>query len=264
MKDREADQMHIQAEALVLREAMYKESDKILTVLTRHEGKKTVRAHGARRVGHKLTAASQPLVYSRMTFFEHRGRCTLDEAEMLDAFFELRQDLERLSLALYLAELCEALSDEAPDPAVFSLMLNTCHALSHWRKPPAIIKPAAELRLLSLCGFQPSADGCAACRRLPPEEPCLHVGQGTIHCAGCRAQLETGVSLPLGTDAYLALRHIVLGDPKRLFSFTLTPEPLARLTAAAESFVLTHLERGFGTLAFYKRIAVTSTGANHH
>ena len=246
--------MHILTEALVLREAMYKESDKILTILTRNEGKKTVRARGARRVNNQLSAVSQPLVYSRMTLFEHKGRCTLDEGEPLDAFFALRQDLERLSLALYLGELCEALSDEAPDPAVFSLMLNICYALSHLRKPPALVKPAAELRMLSLCGFQPSVEGCAVCRRSPPEDARLHVGQGTVLCAGCRDAVDAGVSLPLGTDAWLALRHVVLGDAKRLFSFSLSPEPLALLTAAAEAFVLTHLERGFGTLDFYKKI----------
>ena len=246
--------MHIQTEALVLREALYKESDKILTVLTRDEGKMTVRARGARRGGNKLAAASQTLVYSHMTLFEHKTRCTLDESEVLDAFFPLRQDVECLSLALYLAELCEALTDEAPDPAVFSLMLNVCHALSHLRKPPPLVKPAAELRLLSLSGFQPATEICPVCGKAPPESPCLHVSQGFVQCAACREQQEKGRSLPLGRDAWMALRHIVAGNPKRLFSFTLPPGPLALLTAASEAFVLTQLEREFRTLTFHKNL----------
>ena len=246
--------MHIQTEAFVLREAQYKESDKILTVLTRNEGKKTVRVRGARRVNNKLSAAAQPLIYSQMTLFAYKGRCTLDDAEVLDAFFSLRQDIERLSLALYIAELCEALTFEAPEPSVFALMLNTCHALSHQSRPPSIVKPAAELRLLSLSGFQPSVQRCPACGRAPPENPCLHVRQGFVHCAACRGHMDEGPSQPLGPDAWLALRHIVQGDPKRLFSFTLTPEPLARLTEASEAYVLTHLERGFRTLEFFKKI----------
>ena len=246
--------MHIQTEAIVLREAQYKESDKILTVLTKTEGKRTVRARGVRRINSKLAAASQPLVYSRMVLFEHKGLCTLDEAEVLDSFFDLRRDLERLSLALYLSDLCEALTLDLPDPAVFSLMLNTCHALAHLKKSHALVKPAAELRLLSLCGYQPSADACPVCLRVPPEQPCLHMGQGVVHCANCRDGMEQGLSLPLGIDAWLALRHIVLGDAKRLFSFALSSEPLALLTAAVEAFMLTHLDREFSTLTFYKKI----------
>jgi DNA repair protein RecO (recombination protein O) len=246
--------MHIQTDALVLREAQYKETDKILTVLTRQSGKRAVRARGARRPGGRLAAASQPLVYSRMTLFENRDRLILDEAEVIDTFYGLRRDIERLSLAVYLAGLCEALSDEVPDPAVLSLMLNTCHALAHTEKPPALVKPAVEMRLLSLCGFQPETETCPVCGRTPPEAPRLHAGQGTLHCGVCQSGLEPGRSLPLGEDARLALRHIVLGDAKRLFSFTLAPEPLRLLTNAAEAYVLAHLERDFPTLSFYRQL----------
>ena len=51
-----------------------------------------------------------------------------------------------------------------------------------------------------------------------------------------------------------ALRHIVYGDPKRLYSFRLGPEPLRRLGDAAEAFAAAQLERGFKTLDFYKSL----------
>ena len=50
------------------------------------------------------------------------------------------------------------------------------------------------------------------------------------------------------------LRHIVYGDPKRLYSFRLTGPALERLSAAAEAFVAAQLERGFRTLEFYKSL----------
>lgn len=43
--------MFLTTQGLVLREVRYKEADKILTVLTQHEGKVTVRARGALRKG---------------------------------------------------------------------------------------------------------------------------------------------------------------------------------------------------------------------
>ena len=72
--------MFLTTRGLVLREVRYKESDKILTVLTQHEGKVTVRARGALRKGSRITAATQLLTYSDMTIFENRGRRTLNEA----------------------------------------------------------------------------------------------------------------------------------------------------------------------------------------
>ncbi|MDR0670892.1 MAG: DNA repair protein RecO [Oscillospiraceae bacterium] len=246
--------MHWQTEGFVLREALYRENDKILTVLTRAEGKRTVAARGARRGGSPLMAAAQPFVYAHMTLFEHRGRLTLDDAEIIDSFHALRADIERLSLAAYLAELCGALAGEVADPALLNLILNACHALAHLQKPPALVKPATEFRMMSLCGFQPTVDACLACGRTPPAEPCLHLGQGGVYCAACRAGLEKGPSLALGADAWQALRHIVHGDARRLFSFALPDSALAALAAAAEAFVLTQLERGFHTLNFYKKL----------
>ena len=50
--------MHISTQGLVLREVNYKESDKLLTVLTAEGGKRTVKARGCRRKGSPLAAAT--------------------------------------------------------------------------------------------------------------------------------------------------------------------------------------------------------------
>ena len=50
--------------------------------------------------------------------------------------------------------------------------------------------------------------------------------------------------MPLCPDSLAALRHIVYGDPKRLYSFRLTGPALERLAAAAEAFAAAQLERG--------------------
>ena len=50
--------------------------------------------------------------------------------------------------------------------------------------------------------------------------------------------------MPLCPDSLAALRHIVYGDPKRLYSFQLTGPALERLSAAAEAFAAAQLERG--------------------
>ena len=50
--------MHLHTKALVLRETAYKESDKILTLLTQEQGKLTASARGCRRKGSPLAAGS--------------------------------------------------------------------------------------------------------------------------------------------------------------------------------------------------------------
>lgn len=236
---------------VVLRETETKESDKILTLLTWDQGKVSVIARGARRKNCKFAAAAQPLAYSEWTLYQRRDWYYASEASTLALFPDLREDLTALSLAFYMADLTEAAApDGVPAPELLRHLLNGLYALSALHKSPALVKPAFELRLLCLAGYEPLADACAICGREDPEDPVLDTVQGVIRCRGCGG----GGGRPLGRDALAALRHSVYGDPKRLYSFQLGPEPLRRLTAASEAFLCTQMERGFSTLDFYKRL----------
>ena len=251
--------MHISTQGLVLREVNYKESDKLLTVLTAEGGKRTVKARGCRRKGSPLAAAAQLLVYSDMTLFEYRDYFTLNEAESLQQFWRVRSDLERLSLASYFAEVMEAVAVEGrPDPPALSLILNSLYALDRLNRPLELVKAAFELKLMCLEGYEPLLDACAVCGCPTPEEPRFHLREGVLHCVGCRGSVGEGISLPLSSGSLAAMRHIVYGDPKRLLSFPLDGAGLETLAGVAEAYLLTQLERGFRTLDFYKSLTLTT------
>ena len=223
--------MHIVTQGLVLRETNYKETDKILTVLTREGGKRTVKARGCRRRNSPLAASAQLLVWSDMTLFEYRDYISLNEAEALELFWGVRRDVEKLALCSYFAEVAEAVAEEGrPDQALLSLLLNSIYALDRLNKPPALVKAAFELRLLCVAGYEPLLDACALC------------GEGE------------GASRPLDAVSLAAMRHVVYGDPKRLFSFSMNGESMALMARACEDFLLTQLDRGFRTLDFYKQL----------
>ena len=186
--------MFLTTRGLVLREVRYKESDKILTVLTQHEGKVTVRARGALRKGSRITAATQLLTYSDMTIFENRGRRTLNEASTVEEFLGLRADLGAFALGSYFAELLETVSaEEYPDPPVLQLGLNSLYALSRALCPPEQIKAVFELRLMCLAGYEPDLSCCARCGTPEPAEPwrelvCRHAaaaGDAGRHAPRC-------------------------------------------------------------------------------
>ena len=62
--------------------------------------------------------------------------------------------------------------------------------------------------------------------------------------------------MPLSRPALSALRHIVWGDPKRLFSFQIDEPSLRQLENASEAYLMTQLERGFRTLDFFKSLTM--------
>lgn len=245
--------MYITTQALVLRETAYKESDKILTVLTAEGGKRTVKAQGCRRKGSALAAASQLLAWSDMTLFEYRDYFTLREGNTLEEFRGLRGDLEKLSLGSYFAEAVEAVAEEGvPQPALLSLVLNSLYALDKLNKPLAQVKAAFELRLACAAGFEPLLDACAACGVPDPAEPRLNLTEGVLHCAACKGEVGEGISMPLDAGALAAMRYVAGSSPKRFLAFRLEGDSLRRFGDTAEAYLMTQLERGFHTLDYYK------------
>ena len=237
--------MHIVTQGIVLREVQYKESDKILTVLAQGQGKATVKARGCRRKNSPLAAGSQLLVYSEMTWFEYQGRWTLQEAATLQEFRGVREDLTRLALGSYFAEVCEAVAVEGEDnPELLSLLLNSLYALDALNKPPELVRAVFDWKCMAIAGYAPLLDGCSRCGE-EPRDPRLDLTAGVVSCAAC------GDGVALTAEMLAAMGHIVSGDPKRLFSFRLPAEQLGRFAALSSDYLTTQLERGSRTLEFY-------------
>lgn len=236
---------------IVLRAVDTKESDKILTVLT-PGGKVPVVAKGARSRKSRVTACTQLLAYSELTLSESHGWQYLSEGSTIELFEGVRKDIELLSLASYFAELTEAAALESVESGeILSLLLNALYALGELKKDPALVKAAFELKLMSLIGFEPLADACAYCGDPEPEEPVLDIREGVVCCGKC-SKGERGLSMPLSVSSLAAMRRVLYGEVKRLYSFSLAEDDLKRLGDASEAYVHAMLERGFKTLDFYK------------
>ena len=248
--------MYLKTEGLVLRETDYKDSDKLLTVLTKDRGQLTLRARGVKSRSSKLKAGCQLLAFSEFTIFENKGYMLIDESVPIELFMAVREDIELLSLGSYIMQVSEVLSQEdEPDPALLSLTLNCLFALSKLGLPQELVKGVFELRAACLAGYAPMLDGCQVCQN--PEPDRFHVAEGSLQCAGCAIPGDMGIRLPVHPGTLAAMRYIVACDLKRLFSFSLAEAGVQELSNLSETYLLTQLERGFFTLDFYKSLKFT-------
>lgn len=246
--------MFLKTDGLVVRQVNYKDNDQILTVLTKEHGLMTLKARGVRSRSSRLKGACQLLAYSEFTVFENRGFHTIDEANAIQMFPELRADIELLSLASYFAQVAEVLSQEdMPNPELLSLTLNALYALCRRLCTPELVKAAFELRAACLGGYTPELSGCAVCGDPDPDR--FDVRGGILCCASCSA--GEGLRLPVSPGSLAAMRYLVSCDAKRLFSFRLEGRAVKELCDLAETYLQTQLERGFYTLDFYKSLLMS-------
>ncbi len=214
--------MHTVVNGLVLRSVDYRESDKILTVLTDRMGLLTVSARGARRKKSPLLPAVQLFCYSEMTLFEYGGRLRLDDAEPKEQFSGLSRDLDAMSLAAYFAEVLATEAEGAPlQPDVLRLALNSLYALSRGLSERWKIKAAFELRYAALSGYAPD--------------------EKTLRGA-------------LGERALCCAQYILTCELRRILAFSLEGKCREELCGFCEKYLLSRLERGFKTLDFYRSL----------
>jgi len=237
--------------ALVLRQASYKESDLILTLYSDTMGKLTVKARGARRKGSALMGSTQLLAYASFTVDEERGYYVIKEADPIDLMIGLRTDIERLSLAAYFAQLTETVTEEEEAcPEILRLLLNTLYALGKLNKDLGTVKAAFELKLSGLTGFEPFVSSCALCGAPCDAGGFFDPDRGVLVCGECA---QPGMT-PVSPAVLQAMRHVVYGDPKRLFSFSLDAGAQKQLNDLSERFILTQLDCAFSTLEFYRSL----------
>ena len=246
--------MYLKTEGIVLREVELGEADKLLDILSRDRGLLTVKAKGVRRAKSPLKSACQILTLSEFTLFDYRGKLSVQEAEPLEQFRGLRENLEQLALGSYFAQATGAVAQEdAPNPELISLLCNALFALSKLGRPQALVKAAFELRLMCLSGYAPELSCCAVCGK-EPEQPVLSLDHGRLCCRTCSSGM--GERAELGADALAAMRYIASAPAKQILRFSLGEDALLRLSDAAERYLLRHAERGFSTLDYWKNIRI--------
>lgn len=244
---------YLAVKGLVLREVLYKESDRILTVFTDKEGRITAKAQGAVKSKSKLSAATQQLTYSDFILYKSKGKWLVKEAAVIEDFAGLRRDIAKFALGCYFAECMESLSlEEEPEPEILRLGLNCLYSVSNSLHPDMLVKAAFEMKIMSMTGYQPETEACRYCGK-EPENPAFSVSNGFICCRECADELSGTVRL-LDRSALQTMRYIISAPLKKILSFETSAESGIILGGITEEYLLTQSGRKYATLDYLKKL----------
>lgn len=202
------------------------EKDRIIRFLSPEDGKMAAIARGARRPRNVLGALDIG-ARARLELEPGGGELLkLQSADVEDPRAHLRQDFERLTLALYTAELCGALAREnQPEPRLYGLLETALLVLDGIATPP---RPAflagIEAKALTFAGMPPVLDHCAVCAGLPDADLIYQPHAGVAH-ARCVPTPEAG-SIPVEADFIAHLEGARRARLVELVERELPPGPL--------------------------------------
>ena len=200
------------AVGLTLRKSPVGEADLISSLYTREHGKLDVLARGARRLTSKLVGHFEPLTLVRLSIARGRTLDVVAEAEVVNAFPNVKADYASVARGLHVAELIDGFSaTSAPNPPALELALHTLEVIGEQPRADADLALDLPLRyfdlqLLQLSGFLPELYQCVECGdELAPERHRYAAGAGGVLCADCATPPDIVVR-PLSLPALKVLR----------------------------------------------------------
>lgn len=241
------------SEAVVLRRFNLGEADRLLTLYTPNHGKVKAIAKGVRRPKSRKAGHLEPFTHVQLMLARGRNLDIITQAEAIDTYPQLREDLVLIGQASYIIELVDAFTVERDENRLlFGLITTTLDRLAHLDSVEATIR-FFELRLLESVGFRPEWFVCLNCKdEVRPEDQFFSAAQGGVICARC------GVSRkdvrPLSLTALKVMRHFQRSSYETAAQVQIRSSVHSELDGLMEDYINFQLERRLHSTQFLRRV----------
>jgi DNA repair protein RecO (recombination protein O) len=192
--------------AIVIAHAEYGEADRFVRIFTLENGKLNTLAKGVRKIQSRKAAHLEPFTHSALVLARGQSFWIITQAETLNAFTGIHDDLKKTTDAAYVLELVDKIAGENhPEPGLYRLLLDTLKRIEAASDTFNALR-YFEFRFLDTAGFRPELTNCVACKKpIQPEDQYFSVLQGGILCPQC-GQMEAR-SIFAAKDTLRYLRH---------------------------------------------------------
>lgn len=139
-------------EGIIIKRSNFGEADRILTVVTPFKGKIKIVAKGVRKITSRRGGNVELLNKVKLHIYQGKGMPILTEAESIETFSNIKNDLTFSTYGSHIVELAERfLPEDQPNPQAFNLLATALHLLE--TNPRQIFIRAYEIKLLTTLGY---------------------------------------------------------------------------------------------------------------
>lgn len=191
--------------AIVLKRYDLAEKDRILVLYTREQGKLSAIAKGARKPGSKVSGASEPVTYCRMSLSKGSELDVVTQSEIKESFPMIKRNLDSVAHSLYMMELVEHVVDERQSNIeIFDTLLSCLYVLES-SADCEIVTRYFELKLLETLGYKPHFDACLRCEgSLSEKKAAFSPTMGGMICSDCGTPPKDAIWVPAALTTYVS------------------------------------------------------------
>lgn len=244
---------NLRVEAVVLRHQDWAEADRLIWLYSREAGKLRAIAKGVRKLRSRKAGHLEP--FTRVTLMLARGRdlWIVTQAETVEAYLALHDDLLKTGQAAYIIELLDRFTYEESDNAgLYRLLTETLGRVAEDGDPWLAMR-YYEVQLLDVLGYRPELTHCVeGDEEIKPEDQFFSAGQGGILCPRCAPKVAG--ARPVSVQALKYLRHLQRSAYLEAQRAHPAPPVMQEMEALLQYYITYLLERGLNTPEFIRSV----------
>jgi len=241
------------AEGVVLRHSDFGEADRLLVLFTREMGKVRAIAKGVRKPRSRKGGHLEPFTRVNLLLAKGRHLSIITQAEALNIYYPLYEDLELFGHVSYIIELIDRFTLEGEaNPALYALLIETLERLNDGENPFLVVR-YYELRMLDFVGFRPELFECVSCKaKIEPEDQFFSYEMGGVLCPQCAPQHDS--MRPVSLNALRFLRHYQRSSYTQARRAKVNDLIRMEMETLMQAYVAYLLERSLNSPAFLRRL----------
>lgn len=174
----------ISTDGIVVSSIPFKESSRIINILTKDMGIVGCIVKGCKSLKSKLRLPSEKFAYGTFHFYyKENGLSTLIEADIKNNFINIKSDIVKISYMSYLCELATNVYKESSNSEVYDILISALLKIED-NFDPKIITNIVEIQYLSYIGISLCLDSCVNCGST--KVVTLSTSKGGYLCSNCR------------------------------------------------------------------------------
>jgi DNA repair protein RecO (recombination protein O) len=238
-------------DALILKHMDYGEADRIMVVYSKEQGKVRALARGVRKMNSRKAGHLEPFTHTQIFMARGRDMPIITQAQTIDPFNGIRNNLIKIGYASYVIELTDRFSSEdGANFQLFQLLLGTIDRIDHSED---LFNPIRyfELQLLELQGFKPELFACVKCKKtIQAEDQYFSAELGGALCPNCGLTTALVYTVSMTTLKYL--RHFQRSSYQTLLRVKPPGNVRKEMETLMHHYIMFLLERRLNSPDFIK------------
>ena len=224
------------------------ESDKILLMYSRDKGLLRGVAKGAKKTKSKFGGRMDMLVANKLMLYKGKNLDTICQAEAINTFNNLRNDMDKMIYAAYMAEIVtgSGTEDDPNSSEIYDIFYKALARISSAKTIVEILLCVMrfQLKMMRICGYELQLKNCVMCGcsiDKESKEVIFSEQKGGVQCNSCAT--GSGVRLPQKLRSFLDVLADTDFDACTIYDEKATPKIASYCFSMVKSYVALHSQK---------------------